>query len=343
MRKTVPGIEDLNKELESVTAAATLYLDGTFDMLKQVKSGMTLIAQELDYASKHLEGDGGDMFQKYVDNMEPFVSETEDKVNEVDSLVRDAHDLLKKTSEFFGEPFKAENSARLFGIVKNFLQVFEKMRADVKASEAEEKRKVRMEEFMNNKKQKFGDGKKKQAPVRELDARDAMLSELRSKTKLVAPIKVGGVGKKDTSLSPRKQPRSPKKKQASDGSDSHHLVPHSRASLADRLGRHKKKQSKIQLHLMCLCHHFLRVLKQGVSRAPSTTSSTGTIGFFSNTKAGPRPTTVVIFLIFHLPHRNHRVLQLHPKWLKSCCPQHLLHLLLLLRQVDFLLRSSQTK
>lgn len=98
MRKTVPGIEDLNKELESVTAAATLYLDGTFDMLKQVKSGMTLIAQELDYASKHLEGDGGDMFQKYVDNMEPFVSETEDKVNEVDSLVRDAHDLLKKTS-----------------------------------------------------------------------------------------------------------------------------------------------------------------------------------------------------------------------------------------------------
>ena len=244
MRKTVPGIEDLNKELESVTAAATLYLDGTFDMLKQVKSGMTLIAQELDYASKHLEGDGGDMFQKYVDNMEPFVSETEDKVNEVDSLVRDAHDLLKKTSEFFGEPFKAENSARLFGIVKNFLQVFEKMRADVKASEAEEKRKVRMEEFMNNKKQKFGDGKKKQAPVRELDARDAMLSELRSKTKLVAPIRVGGTGKKDTSLSPRKQPRSPKKKQASDGSDSHHLAPHSRASLADRLGRHKKKQSK---------------------------------------------------------------------------------------------------
>ena len=31
------------------------------------------------------------MFQKYVDNMEPFVSETEDKVDEVDSLVRDAH------------------------------------------------------------------------------------------------------------------------------------------------------------------------------------------------------------------------------------------------------------
>ena len=37
MRKTVPEIEDLNNELESVTAAATLYLDGTFDMLKQVK------------------------------------------------------------------------------------------------------------------------------------------------------------------------------------------------------------------------------------------------------------------------------------------------------------------
>ena len=95
---------------------------------------MTLIAQELDYASKHLEDDNGDLFQKYVDNMEPFVSEIEDKVNEVDGLVRGAQDLLKKTSEFFGEPFKAENSARLFGIVKNFLQVFEKMRADVKAS-----------------------------------------------------------------------------------------------------------------------------------------------------------------------------------------------------------------
>jgi len=128
-------------------------LDGTFDMLKQVKSGMTLIAQELNYASKHLEGEGGDLFQKYVDNMEPFVSKTEDRVNEADGLVRVAQDLLKKTSEFFGETFKAENPTRLFGIVKNFMQAFEKMRADEKASEAGEKRKMHSEfmAFMKNK------------------------------------------------------------------------------------------------------------------------------------------------------------------------------------------------
>ena len=35
------------------------------------------------------------------------------------------------------------------------------MRADVKASEAEEKRKMRMEEVMNNKKLKAGGAKKK--------------------------------------------------------------------------------------------------------------------------------------------------------------------------------------
>jgi hypothetical protein len=253
---------------------------------------MTLIAQELDYASKHLEGEGGDLFQKYVDNMEPFVSKTEDKVNEVDALVRDAQDLLKKTSEFFGEPFKAENSARLFGIVKNFLQVFEKMRADVKASEAEEKRKMRMEEFMNNKKLKAGDGKKKEAPVRVLDARDAMLSELRSKTKLVPPIKVGGVGKKDTSLSPRKQPRSPKKKQASDRSESHHPVPHSRASLADRLGRHKKKQSKsAAASEVPLPPIPPRVeTKVSVALPPPPPPPPAPIGFVqANTKAAPPP------------------------------------------------------
>ena len=291
MRKTVPEIEDLNNELESVTTAATLYLDGTFDMLKQVKSGMTLIAQELDYASKHLEDDNGDLFQKYVDNMEPFVSEIEDKVNEVDGLVRGAQDLLKKTSEFFGEPFKAENSARLFGIVKNFLQVFEKMRADVKASEAEEKRKMRMEEVMNNKKLKAGRAKKKEAPVRVLDARDAMLSELRSKTKLVPPIRVGGVEK---NRSPGKQPRSPKKKQASDGLT--HLVPHSRASLADRLGRHRRRQGKnpsVDVPLPPLPPHVetaRKVEEKVVALPPPPPPPPAPIGFVqADTKATPPP------------------------------------------------------
>ena len=46
------------------------------------------------------------MFQKYVDNMEPFVSETEDKVEPVKQFGPGLYDLLKKTSEFFGEPFK---------------------------------------------------------------------------------------------------------------------------------------------------------------------------------------------------------------------------------------------
>ena len=226
MRKTVPEIEDLNKELESVTKAATLYLDGTFDMLKQVKNGMSAIVQEIDYASKHLDSDV-DQYQKYLDSMQPFVSQTESKVSEVDNLVSEAQDLLKSTSEFFGEPYKPENSARLFGIVKNFLQSYEKMRAEVKANEDEEKRKLRMEELNFNKKQKAGDGtvqkKKKEVPVRQLDARDAMLQELRSKTKLVAPINI--VSNKD------------------DESHSQAHVPNQRASLADRLGRHKKKQA----------------------------------------------------------------------------------------------------
>merc|ERR1711871_1279567 len=98
---------------------------------------------------------------------------------------------------------------------------------------------MRMEEVINRKKLKAGGAKKKEAPVRVLDARDAMLSELRSKTKLVPPIRVGAVGK---NRSPGKQPRSPKKKQASDGLT--HLVPHSRACLADRLGRHRRRQGK---------------------------------------------------------------------------------------------------
>ena len=63
------------------------------------------------------------------------------------------------------------------------------MRADVKASEAEEKRKMRMEEVINRKKLKAGGAKKKEAPVRVLDARDAMLSELRSKNEARTPYK----------------------------------------------------------------------------------------------------------------------------------------------------------
>ena len=195
-----------------------------------------------------------------------------------------------------------------------------------------------------------------------------MLSELRSKTKLVGPIRVGGVGKK---IVLRKTTAVAKEETSFRWTNITWFLILVRALQIDSEGTEGgKAKTHPDVPLPPLPPHVETTRKVSGSRSLHhlLLHRHQSVLFRQIQKRRLRPHhRLVIFLIFHLRHRNHRVLQLLPKWLKSCCPQHHLHrlllqafnkqqrgmqrrrllhlLLLLLRQVDFLLRlgTSQTK
>jgi Mn-containing catalase len=52
---------------------------------------------------------------------------------------------MKQTTEFFGEPFKADNAGRIFKLVAEFLVNYDKVQKDMKAAVALEQRKKKQE------------------------------------------------------------------------------------------------------------------------------------------------------------------------------------------------------
>ena len=110
---------------------------------------------------------------------------------------------MKTTTEFFGEPFKADNGGRIFKLVADFLVTFDKVQDDAKREVAAETNRVKREaaavkrkEDDLKRKEQEGDlfeedaspGKSRRlrkrplkAPTRALDIMDAMHDELKAK------------------------------------------------------------------------------------------------------------------------------------------------------------------
>jgi hypothetical protein len=58
--------------------------------------------------------------------MVPFAMSTDSDVTAAEHLAAAAKDSMKATTEFFGEPFKADNPGRIFKLVADFLRTYDK-------------------------------------------------------------------------------------------------------------------------------------------------------------------------------------------------------------------------
>ena len=209
LQKTSPGVEFLSTELESVKAAAALHLDGTKDLLEQVVTGLKSVKDEvLRAAGANPEQDAGsssaETHDRFRDVMMPFTESADVDITAAQALAASATEGMKQTTEFFGEPFKKDNSGRIFSLVADFLVTFDKVLKDLKAQEVAEARKKKQEEAAALRKSKstlntprdvsdedgkIGPGSLKPSggpgkdPLGGVDIIDAMHNELKAKAK----------------------------------------------------------------------------------------------------------------------------------------------------------------
>ena len=141
---------------------------------------------------------------RFRDVMVPFAESADGAVSSAKALEAEATERMKKATEFYGEPFKADNAGRIFKLVADFLLAFDKVQEDMrKEAELAEKKKKREEAAKIRKSASVAelgaddpggdepgeDGvprrKKRRAPPkqprRQLDIRDEMHDELKAK------------------------------------------------------------------------------------------------------------------------------------------------------------------
>ena len=210
LQKTAPGVEFLSTELETVKAAAALHLDGTKETLASVVNGLKAVNDEVLRAAganpdQDAASSSAEMHDRFRDVMVPFAESADDDVSAAQRLAEDAKESMKSTTEFFGEPFKADNAGRIFQLVADFLVTFNRVQDDMKkAAELEAAKKRREEAALLRKSASLaakmdeagvdggedapggGAGKRKKRapppqPMRGLDIIDAMHNELKSK------------------------------------------------------------------------------------------------------------------------------------------------------------------
>ena len=210
LQKTAPGVEFLSTELESVKAAAALHLDGTKETLASVVNGLKAVNDEVLRAAgadpdQDAASSSAEMHDRFRDVMVPFAEFADEDVSAAQRLAEDANESMKSTTEFFGEPFKADNAGRIFKLVADFLVTFNRVQDDMKkAAELEAAKKKREEAALLRKSASLaakmdeagedgdedaaggGAGKRKKRapppqPMRGLDIIDAMHNELKSK------------------------------------------------------------------------------------------------------------------------------------------------------------------
>ena len=209
LKKSAPGVEFLATELASVKAAAALSLDGTKEALQAVAGGLKSVNDEVLRASgadpsADARTNEEQTHDRFRDVMVPFAESADGAVSSAKALEAEATERMKKATEFYGEPFKADNAGRIFKLVADFLLAFDKVQEDMrKEAELAEKKKKREEAAKIRKSASVAelgaddpggdepgeDGvprrKKRRAPPkqprRQLDIRDEMHDELKAK------------------------------------------------------------------------------------------------------------------------------------------------------------------
>ena len=187
--KTDPEIANLSTELAVVKKASVLSIESTSAMVGKLQAGLVQVKEEILHAAGVL---GEAVHESFHSKMAPFAEEMDDKLQNVQELSSKAINAMKHVTEFYGEPFKPDNPIHILRVVSDFLTIFDNVRDSIKAEEAAEALRKRLEKASEDQrlmKQKLSP---KPKPVRVLDTVEAVHAELISKTKKISPIRSPG-------------------------------------------------------------------------------------------------------------------------------------------------------
>ena len=158
-------------------------------MVGKLQAGLVQVKEEILHAAGVL---GEAVHESFHSKMAPFAEEMDDKLQNVQELSSKAINAVKHVREFYGEPFKPDNPIHILRVVGDFLTIFDNVRDSIKAEEAAEALRKRLEKASEDQrlmKQKLSP---KPKPVRVLDTVEAVHAELISKTKKISPIRSPG-------------------------------------------------------------------------------------------------------------------------------------------------------
>jgi len=203
--KTEPGIGNLSTDLAVVKKAAALSIETTSANLGKLQDGLTKVKDEILYAAGVL---GEEVHKAFHAKMATFAETMDEKLKEASELSLGAVESAKRVTEFYGEPYKPDNPTHILRVVSDFLTIFDNVRDSIKAEEAADALKLRLEKAREEQKVLKKKLSPKPKPVRVFDTVDAMHAELISKTKKASPIR-SPTGKREpspsdpTAVSPR--------------------------------------------------------------------------------------------------------------------------------------------
>ncbi|KAL4437056.1 hypothetical protein ABPG75_004195 [Micractinium tetrahymenae] len=133
------SMKGMSSELAHLKQAANMQLAAMKGMIGEVRLGLRQINTEVVQAAKSrdMEGSGSRHFSEM---MAAFHAGAAEEFRQLEALEKSMYDDLKAVTEYFGEEFAPADATRLLRTVRDFVVLFEKGMADIKAREEAEER-----------------------------------------------------------------------------------------------------------------------------------------------------------------------------------------------------------
>ena len=187
--KTDPEIANLSTHLAVVKRASNLSVEATSVLLGKLQAGLVKVKEEILHAAGVLSEE---VHSSFHSKMAPFAEEMDDELQDVQELASQAVESAKQVTIFYGEPYKPDNPMHIIRVVSDFLTIFDKVRDSIKAEEAAEALRTRLETASAENKRLKNKLSPKLKPMRDFDTVDALHEELKNKTKKISPIRSPG-------------------------------------------------------------------------------------------------------------------------------------------------------
>ncbi|OUS48549.1 formin-like protein [Ostreococcus tauri] len=187
--KTDPEIANLSTHLAVVKKASNLSVEATSVLLGKLQAGLVKVKEEILHAAGVLSEE---VHSSFHSKMAPFAEEMDDELQDVQELASQAVESAKQVTIFYGEPYKPDNPMHIIRVVSDFLTIFDKVRDSIKAEEAAEALRTRLETASAENKRLKNKLSPKLKPMRDFDTVDALHEELKNKTKKISPIRSPG-------------------------------------------------------------------------------------------------------------------------------------------------------
>ncbi|KAK9892894.1 hypothetical protein WA026_022576 [Henosepilachna vigintioctopunctata] len=173
IRHKFPELMNFESELHYIEKAAFVSLENIATDLQELEKGMESVRKEAD-----LRGKGA---QSLV--IKDFLQNSEDKLRKLKSEAKTAQEAFRECVEFFAESPRTTDANTFFPLLVRFVKAF-------KVADQENEQRRRLELAAQNANNKMNEDVVKKNKINQKKQQDALINELKHKTKLVKEKKL---------------------------------------------------------------------------------------------------------------------------------------------------------